>query len=205
LGDATPPAEKAPVTQFLHGWNHPDAESAGRVVAAVYSELRIMSSRLLSAENRGHVLQPTALVNELFLRLSAAQPPEWRDRAHFFAVAATTLRRILIDHARAQRATRRGGGDWTPPPDLANPGVTCSYDDLLSIDEALTALEQSEARAARVCELRFFAGLQENEIAEQLGVSEITVKRDWRFARAWLAAYLAHGDRPSPAASAPAG
>jgi len=202
LGDATPPPDKASVTQFLHNWNHPDAESAGRVVAAVYSELRIMSSRLLNAENPGHILQPTALVNELFLRLSAAQPPVWRDRAHFFAVAATTLRRILIDHARAQRAARRGGGDRTTPLDPANPGVTCSFDDLLFIDEALTALEQAEARAARVCELRFFAGLQENEIAGQLGVSEITVKRDWRFARAWLAAYLAHRERPGPTTSA---
>jgi len=92
--------------------------------------------------------------------------------------------------------------DKLSPLDLADPGVTCSYDDLLSIDEALTALEQAEPRAARVSELRFFAGLQENEIAEQLGVSEITVKRDWRFARAWLAAYLAHGNPPSPAVTA---
>ena len=202
MGEATPPAEKAPVTQFLRDWNRPDAESAGRVVAALYSELRILSSRLLNAERPGHILQPTALVNELFLRLSAAQPPEWRNRAHFFAVAATALRRILIDHARAQRAARRGGGERTAPLDLADPSVTCSYDDLLSIDEALTALEQAEPRAARVSELRFFAGLQENEIAEQLGVSEITVKRDWRFARAWLAAYLAHGNPPSPAVTA---
>jgi RNA polymerase sigma factor (TIGR02999 family) len=181
------------VTGILRGWDRADAESAGRVVAAVYSELRTMSSRLLNAERPGHILQPTALVNELFLRLSAAQPPAWRDRAHFFAVAAATLRRILIDHARAQRAVRRGGGEPKVHLDLTNPGITCSYDDLLSIDEALTALEQADPRAARVSELRFFAGLQENEIAAQLGVSEITIKRDWKFARAWLAAYLAHG------------
>jgi RNA polymerase sigma factor (TIGR02999 family) len=194
LSDEARPPGEVPVTRFLRDWNRADAESAGRVVAAVYSELRIMSSRLLNAERPGHILQPTALVNELFLRLSAAQPPAWRDRAHFFAVAAATLRRILIDHARAQRATRRGGGEPTVRLDLANPGVTCSYDDLLSIDEALTALEQADPRAARVSELRFFAGLEESEIAQQLGVSEITVKRDWKFARAWLASYLAHGN-----------
>jgi RNA polymerase sigma factor (TIGR02999 family) len=191
------PVEKAPVTQFLRGWDRPDAESAGSVVAAVYAELRIISSRLLNAERPGHVLQPTALVNELFLRLAAAQPPEWRDRAHFFAVAAGTLRRILIDHARARRAARRGGGEIQAPLDLPEPAITCSYDDLLAIDEALTALEQAEPRAARVSELRFFAGFEESEIAEQLGVSEITVKRDWRFARAWLAAYLAR-ERNAP-------
>jgi RNA polymerase sigma factor (TIGR02999 family) len=156
----------------------------------VYSELRAMSSRLLTVERPGHTLQPTALVHELFLRLSATEPPSWKDRAHFFAVAATTLRRILIDYARANRAVRRGGGEPRIRLELADLGVTCSYDDLLSIDEALTALGKAEPRAAHVCELRFFAGLEEKEIAEPRGVSEITVKRDWKFARAWLARYL---------------
>ena len=200
-GDAIPGGEE-PVTRWLRDWDHADPESTGRVVAALYSELRIMSSRLLGAERSGHTLQPTALVNELFLRLSAAHPPSWRDRAHFFAVAASTLRRILIDHARAHQAARRGGGERQVPLDLAHPGVTCSYDDLLAVDQALTALEQADPRAARVSELRFFVGLEEKEIAEQLGVSEITVKRDWKFARAWLATYLARGDGSgSPAAA----
>lgn len=186
------PGSEAAVTQFLHGWNRADAESAGKVIAAVYAELRVMSSRLLSAERPGYTLQPTALVHELFLRMSASQPPSWQDRAHFFAVAATTLRRILIDRARAHRTARRGGEEQKVPLELNNPGIACSYDDLLSVDEALTTLERAEPRAARVCELRFFAGLEEKEIAEQLGVAEITVKRDWKFARAWLATYLAN-------------
>lgn len=160
------------------------------MVAAVYNELRLMAARVLNSENQGHTLQPTALVHELYLRLGAANPPEWKDRAHFFAVAAGTLRRILIDHARASRAERRGGGERAQPLDLTEVGVTCSYDDLLQIDEALHALEQVDARAAQITELRFFAGLEEKEIADQLGIAEITVKRDWKFARAWLAKRL---------------
>jgi len=175
-----------PVTRYLRDWQDADPEGAGRVIEAVYSELRVMASRLFNSENSGHTLQPTALVHELYLRLGAANPPVWKDRSHFFAVAASTLRRILIDHARANRAERRGGKERKLPLDLVDSGVTCSHDDLLQIDEALTSLEQADSRAARVTELRFFAGLEEKEIAEQLGVAEITVKRDWKFARAWL-------------------
>ena len=149
-----------------------------------------MAARLFDAERPGHTLQPTALINELYLRLDAGHPPQWRSRSHFFAVAAGTLRRILIDAARAHGAQRRGGGRQQVPLDLAEAGAACSYDNLLIIDEALNQLEKADERAARVTELRFFAGLEESEIAEELGVSEITVKRDWRFARAWLATHL---------------
>jgi len=149
-----------------------------------------MAARLFNAERSGHTLQPTALINELYLRLDASHPPEWRSRTHFFAVAANTMRRILIDAARAHGAQRRGGGQEQVPLDLAEVGAACSYDNLLVIDEALNQLEKADERAARVTELRFFAGLEESEIAEELGVSEITVKRDWKFARAWLASHL---------------
>lgn len=188
-----PPApheNAAPVTEFLRHWNHGDAESAGRVVASLYTELHRMAGQLLRAERAGHTLQPTALLHELYLRLAGAQPPDWRGRAHFFAVAATTLRRILIDHARARRAERRGGGEILVPLSLTEPGTPCSYDDLLAIEEALQQLERADPRAARVTELRFFGGLEEKEIAAELQVAEITVKRDWKFARAWLAAHL---------------
>lgn len=186
---------------MLRNWQRADEESEGRLLESLYTELHRMATRALTSERRGHTLQPTALVHELYLRLKGTNPPEWRDRAHFFAVAATTIRRILIDHARAHRAERRGGKEIRVPIELAEIGGPCSYDDLLIIDEALTQLEQADPRAARVTELRFFAGLQEAEIAEQLGVSEITVKRDWKFARAWLAAYLgngAHGTSAEP-------
>jgi RNA polymerase sigma-70 factor, ECF subfamily len=149
-----------------------------------------MAARLFDAERSGHTLQPTALINELYLRLDAGHHPEWRSRTHFFAVAASTLRRILIDAARAHGAQRRGGGQEQIPFDLAEVGAACSYDNLLIIDEALNQLAAADERAAQVTELRFFAGLEASEIAEELGVSEITVKRDWKFARAWLASHL---------------
>ena len=149
-----------------------------------------MAERLFAGEAPGHTLQPTALISELYLRMDGGNPHNWRSRTHFFAVAAGTLRRILIDHARARKTERRGAGQVPISLDLADARANCSYDNLLIIDEALTQLEQADSRAARVTELRFFAGLEEKEIAEELGVSEITVKRDWKFARAWLASRL---------------
>lgn len=192
MSGRTPP-EGEPLTQSLRGWSKGDAESAGRAFASLYFELHRMAARLLGAERSGHTLQPTALISELYLRLDQSQTPEWRSRAHFFAVAANTLRRILIDYARARGAARRGGERIRVPLDFAEAGATCSYDDLLILDEALTQLEAADPRAARVTELRFFAGLEEREIAQELGVSEITVKRDWKFARAWLASHLGSG------------
>ena len=159
-------------------------------IAALYAELHRLAERLFAGERPGHTLQPTALISELYLRLEASHPNEWRSRTHFLAVAAKTFRRILIDHARRHAAERRGGGQVQASLDLAEAEVSCSYDTLLIVDEALTQLERAYQRAARVTELRFFAGLEEKEIAEELGVSEITVKRDWKFARAWLATHL---------------
>jgi RNA polymerase sigma factor (TIGR02999 family) len=190
LNDIIDKADCAPITQWLRDWQNADPEQASRVVAAVYGELRVMSSRLLNSERFEHTLQPTALVHELYIRFAAAQPPPWRGRAHFFAVAATTLRRILIDYARSHRSERRGGKERKIPLAEVEACVTCSYDSLLAIDEALTKLEQAEPRAARVTELHFFGGLELKEIGELLGVSEITMKRDWKFARAWLATRL---------------
>ena len=188
------PENEPSITQHLRGWSEGDAGSAGEVFARLYTELRRMAAQMLASERPGHTLQPTALIHELYLRLGAGDSPDWRGRTHFFAVAAKTLRRILIDHARAHAAARRGGNEPKVPVELAGDiGAPCSYDDLLIIDQALTKLEQTEERSARVTELRFFAGLEESEIARELGVSEITVKRDWKFARAWLAAHLSTG------------
>ena len=153
----------------------------------VYPELRRIATRFLHNERDHHTLEPTALVNELSVRLLGSQPLTFQDRAHFFAVAAQTMRRILIDYARARTAEKRGGRQervsltavegWNP--------VERS-EDILVLDEALTKLEKADSRAARVVELRFFGGLEEAEVAEVLGVSIITVKRDWKVARAWL-------------------
>lgn len=186
--------DDASITQFLRNWNDGDAESAGEVFARLYSELRRMAAHMLASERPGHTLQPTALIHELYLRLGAGNSPDWRGRTHFFAVAAKTLRHILVDHARARSAARRGGGVAKVPMELAGEiGAPCSYEELLLIDQALTRLEETDERAARVTELRFFGGLEESEIARELEVSEITVKRDWKFARAWLAAHLQTG------------
>jgi RNA polymerase sigma factor (TIGR02999 family) len=182
--------DSLPITRYLRDWKEGDGESAGRVIAGLYAELHHIAENLMMGERPGHTLQPTALINEVYLRLGSGQTPDWRNRAHFFAVVATTLRRILVDHARAHQAERRGGGEERVPLESAEAAAAWNYDDLLAVDEALTQLGHAEPRAARVTELRFFGGLQEREIAEELSVSEITVKRDWKFARAWLAARL---------------
>jgi RNA polymerase sigma factor (TIGR02999 family) len=178
------------ITGKLREWNDGDPASLGLLMTSLYWELHRMAAHAFSSERSGHTLQPTALISELYLRLQASNPPEWHGRAHFFAVAATTMRRILIDHARAHGAKRRGGDATKLPLEFVNAGTECSYDQLLQIDEALTKLSLADQRAARVAELRFFGGLQETEIAEELGVSVVTVKRDWKFARAWLVLYL---------------
>jgi RNA polymerase sigma factor (TIGR02999 family) len=187
------PDEDKSVTEALRDWKQRSAGGAGRVVESLYGELHRISTLLLSSERPDHTLQPTALIHELYLRLAGAEIPEWRNRAHFLAVAANTLRRILIDHARTHRTQRRGGKQVEVPVDQIEVGVACSYDNLLIIDEALNQLERADTRAARVAELRFFAGLELSEIAEELGVAEITVSRDWKFARAWLASRLGPG------------
>ena len=150
-----------------------------------------MAARFLRGERGDHTLEPNALVNELCLRLLGGEPLAYGDRVHFFAVAAQTMRRILIDYARARVAAKRGGAlqrvslsgvdGWQPPG---------HGEDLLALDEVLAQLERMDTRAARVVELRFFGGLSEAEIADVLDVSVITVKRDWKAARAWLMARL---------------
>jgi RNA polymerase sigma-70 factor (ECF subfamily) len=182
--------EQAPVTRLLQNWSGGNADGAGPVIANLYVELHRIAERALRDERACHTLQPTALINELYLRLDASHPPEWRDRQHFFAVAANTVRRILIDYARASAAERRGGDQVRVPLEDADAANLCAFDDLIAVDQALMSLEGADPRAARVTELRFFGGLQESEIAAELGISEITVKRDWKFARAWLAAHL---------------
>jgi RNA polymerase sigma factor (TIGR02999 family) len=191
MSGEAPPLKKDPnITQQLRDWKQGNSESVGQVMEGLFIELHRMAARILSREREDHTLQPTALVNELYLRLRAGAPPEWNSRTHFLAVVAGTMRRILIDHARARCAQRRGGKEPKVPMELVEIGAPCSYDELLIVDEALSKLEEADPRAARVTELRFFAGLQENEVAQELGVSEITVKRDWKFARAWLVSYL---------------
>lgn len=184
--------EKAPdpedVTEWLAAWRAGDINARDQLFALVYPQLRRIAARSLRQERADHTLDPTALVNELAVRLLGSAPVAFNDRAHFFALAAQTMRRILIDHARARVAGKRGGvqqrvtlssiGD-----DL---GASPQSEDLLVLDDALSRFEGVDPRAAKVVELRFFAGLREQEVAEVLDISVITVKRDWKVARAWL-------------------
>jgi len=185
----TPASEQ--ITAWLTDWRAGDAGASEQLFTAVYPQLRRIAARFLRNERDGHTLEPSALVNELFLRMLGSKQIDFRDRAHFFAIAAQTMRRILVDHARARVAEKRGGPQqrlslsaverWNP---------VCRNEELLLLDGTLAKLEKSDPRAARVVELRFFGGLQEEEVAEVLQVSVITVKRDWKVAKAWLVSRL---------------
>jgi RNA polymerase sigma factor (TIGR02999 family) len=179
-----------PVTSLLISWRGGDGKAAERLFAIVYDELRHVAARYMYQERPGHTLQPTALVHEMFLKLFASEPVQWQSRAHFFAVAAQQLRRILVNYARDHAAQKRGGQRIRLELSDVN-GLSAPHEqDLLELDDVLSRLEKTDARAARVIELRFFAGLTEAEAAEALDISVATVKRDWTFARAWLLRHL---------------
>ena len=180
------------ITGWLGLWRHGDEQARDRLFAVIQPELCQIAANLLQRERRDHTLEPNALVNELCLRFFGNQPLSYQNRAHFFAVAAQTMRRILIDHARARIADKRGGEQQRVALSDVVDGwnVVTPSEDLLAVEGALSTLSTADPRAARVVELRFFGGLREEEIAEVLGVSVITVKRDWKVARAWLAGRL---------------
>jgi RNA polymerase sigma-70 factor, ECF subfamily len=181
-----PSPDSEAFTAWLVEWRKGNQESGDRLFAAAYQELRRLAAWHFQREQPGHTLQPTALVNELYVKLFSGEPVEWQNRAHFFAVAAQQLRRLLIDHARARVAEKRGAGDKPLSLDEAIGAAAPRQEDLLEIDKALCRLEELDSRAARGVELRFFGGLTESEAAEVLGISVATLKRDWDFARAWL-------------------
>ena len=179
------------ITSLLDRWRSGDQDAAGRLMELVYGELHRIASREMRRERGEHTLQTTALVHEVYLRLCGTETVNWKDRAHFFAVAAQQLRRILVDHARRERSEKRGGGqvkfalaEWD--------GGSWQFDErVVAVDEALSRLEELDPRASKVVELRFFGGLSEDEAAEALGISVATLKRDWDFARTWLASQMA--------------
>jgi RNA polymerase sigma factor (TIGR02999 family) len=174
------------VTALLVDWRGGDERALQKLVPLVLDELRRLARRHMAGERPGHVLQATALVNELYLRLVDVRRVRWQDRAHFFAVAARLMRRVLVDDARARRNQKRGGAlqRVTFDPDL--PVASDSLDSVIAIDEALRALAAEYERKAQVVELRFFGGLSVEETAEALGISSETVMRDWKFAKSWL-------------------
>jgi len=175
----------ATVSQLLADWAAQDPTAKERLVPIVYDELRRLAHHYMRGERVGHTLQTTALVNEVYLRLAGIKGLQWRDRTHFFAMAGTLMRRVLVDYARSSKRDKRGGGVVVTSLDDA--AVTTEPNvDIVALDEALERLATVDPQQCRVVELRFFAGLSIDETAEAIGVSPATVKRDWTTAKAWL-------------------
>jgi RNA polymerase sigma factor (TIGR02999 family) len=189
------------VTQLLQAWRQGDAAALNSLMPLVYRELHTIAARYLSRERRGHTLQSTALVNEAFMRLVGQQRVDWQNRAHFFGIAASQMRRILVDHARKTHADKRGGANTPLPLDDATDAPAPAFGpglvDALALDRALKELETLDPIQGRVVELRFFGGLTVEEAAEVLDISPTTVKREWTMAKAWLLRALEQGYRPS--------
>lgn len=173
------------ISQLLQAWAGPDPAARDALVPIVYAELHRLAHHYMRSERVGHTLQTTALVNEAYLRLVDVPRMQWQDRAHFFAMAATMMRRILVDHARGHARGKRGGGLVMTSLDdnLAAPAPDV---DMIALDEALERLGRIDERQARLVELRYFAGLTIEEAAAALGISSGTVKREWAIAKAWL-------------------
>ena len=189
------------ITRLLRAWGGGDAAALEHLMPRVYDELRRRAHRYMWNERKGVTLQPTALVNEVYLKLAGAEDLSWEDRTHFFAVSANIMRRILVDQARARGSAKRGGGaarlNLDDVPDIAS----AKRDrEIVAIDEALGALAELDPRKAKVIELRFFGGLSVEETAEALKISPQSVMRDWKLAKAWLTRELTQhdGSRPLP-------
>ena len=184
------PEPRPDVTALLRKVSKGDLTARDQLFTLVYQELQRLARRAMQSERRDHTLQPTALVHEAFLRLADNNAIEWEDRKHFFLIAAQTMRRILVDHARSVRAAKRSGGhriDLT-----SNVAVTEeNAHDILAVDQALARLDTVDSRKRQIVELRYFVGLNVDETASILGINPRTVKRDWHLARAWLHSQLA--------------
>jgi RNA polymerase sigma factor (TIGR02999 family) len=186
----------AEITGLLEAYRHGDAAAGEQLLPVVYQTLHDIASHQLANERPDHTLQPTILLHDAWLRLTTNRETPWRDRNHFFALASRAMRRLLVDHARARRAGKRRGDLAGALPDHIVAPTAPDQIDLIALDEALDALASVDDRARRVVEMRFFGALEWPEIASAMGLSEPTVKRDWRFARAWLRRYI-EGPAPS--------
>jgi RNA polymerase sigma factor (TIGR02999 family) len=174
------------ITELLMAWNQGDQAAHDRLAPIVYEELRRLARGYLRRERPGHTLQPTALVHEAFLRLIDQSQVNWQNRAHFFGIAARLMRQILINHAEARRAAKRGGEAERISLNDVDQFTVEQGLDLAALNEALEKLEQIDPPQSRIVELRYFSGLTIEEIAEVMGISPATVKREWSTARAWL-------------------
>ena len=180
----TPPPDE--VTLLLQAWSKGDRASLDQLMPVVYNELRNIARGYFKGERPAHTLQPTALINEAYVRLIAQNVPSWQSRTHFYGIAAQLMRQILVDHARGHHAAKRGGGDQKLSLDDATIFTRERAADLVALDDALKGLASFDQRKCRVIELRFFGGLSVEETAEVLGLSVATVGREQRLAQAWL-------------------
>ncbi len=185
MGDPVTASREGDVSTLLRAWSDGDQNALDKLAPIVYDELRRLARYYLHRERPGHSLQATALVNEAYLRLVDYKRMRWGNRAHFFAVSAQLMRRILVDHARRHNLKRGGGVQHVELEDTAVVGGD-GAENLVALDDALQSLARMDARKARVVELRFFGGLSVEETAEVLQISSVTVMRDWSSARAWL-------------------
>ena len=186
------------ITSLLLDWSKGDQAAYEQLVPLVYDELLRIARRQMSKERRGHTLQPSALVNEAFMRLIDYDRVSWENRRHFFRLAARMMREVLINYAASRKSIKRGGTAQRVELDEAlvqEKTGTMGLDDLLALNEALRQLAQEDDRCARVVELMFFGGLSERETADELGISDRTVKREWRYARLWLRRELSNRDQ----------
>jgi RNA polymerase sigma-70 factor, ECF subfamily len=174
------------ITELLRSWRRGDEHALEKLTPQVYRELHQAAKRCMKAERDGHILQTTDLINELYIRLTDLKRVDWQSRAHFFALCARQMRRILTDQARARQSDKRGGGAQPVSLDVAPEVSAQAHPEVLAVDGALNALAKVDPRKCQVVELRFFGGLSVEETAVVLGVSPDTVVRDWRLAKAWL-------------------
>lgn len=190
MGEKYMPSEAGDITRLLGELVKGDRTIQQQLLQLVHGELHRMARRYMRAERADHTLQPTALVNEVYLRLVAQGMPSLSNRSHFFALAAQAMRRILVDYARATRSQKRGGDLQQVDLDGVTMFTEEDAEEMIALDRALSRLEKLDQRQSRIVELRFFMGLPEEEVAEALEISVRTVKRDWRIAKAWLHAEL---------------
>ena len=181
-----PAVSQQRVTELLTRWSQGDDAALAELTPLVYKELRRLAHRQMGAERPDHTLQTTALVNEAYLRLADQTNPRWQNRAHFFAVAARAMRQILVSYARSQQSQKRGGGAVKVELDQAALVSPEESKEIVDLHEALERLTTLDSRKVQVVELKYFGGLTYDEIAEVLKISRVTVRRDWKFARAWL-------------------
>ncbi len=190
----TPSASQQRVTELLAYWSHGDDAALAELTPLVYEELRRLAHHHMGGERPDHTLQTTALVNEAYLRLADLTNPSWQSRAHFFAVAARAMRQILVNYAKSYRAQKRGGGGLKVDLDEAALVSMEQSKEIVDLHEALERLATLDSRKARVVELKYFGGLNHDEIAEVLKISTVTVRRDWMFAKTWLYDELQNAD-----------